>query len=110
MQKIPVCPQAAGIFYLRRSSFTTKSEHFTTRGGYNHNKEGKHFPFQSILVVTKTPKPMTYKIKSLVYLFAFILACLLYYNMDAEQDTQANNNPEVVAHSPNTANEATLIN
>jgi hypothetical protein len=51
---------------------------------------------------------MTYKIKSLFYLFAFIITSLIYYNMDSGQNQQSQENTEVVAHSQTTSTQAAL--
>ncbi|WP_445381326.1 hypothetical protein [Robiginitalea sp. IMCC43444] len=51
---------------------------------------------------------MTYKIKSLFYLFAFIIASLIYYNMDSGQNQQTQKNTEVVTHSQTTGTQASL--
>ena len=100
--------QAAGIFYFSQIWFTTKLSHFTTKGGYNHNKERAGASFSNILVVNKTPREMTYKIKSLFYLFAFVIASLIYYNMDSGQNQQSEKNAEVVAHSRTTNTQASI--
>ena len=47
---------------------------------------------------------MNYKIKSLIYLFAFILSALLYYQV--ENGKYQNNLPELTLEQSNEASEA----
>ena len=47
---------------------------------------------------------MNYKVKSLIYLFAFILSALLYYQ--AENGEDQNNLPELTMEQSNEATEA----
>jgi hypothetical protein len=41
---------------------------------------------------------MNYKIKSLIYLFAFIVSALFYYQVEQSENTEENNNlPELTS-------------